>query len=329
MGQRKPSAIIRDRHACSKPDVWQCGGRAAQDLGPRWRSERRCGTSFPREAAMTKPPIDFHQGFHDVDATGAGDAFEGYLVNVHAMPNWAESRRKRFELAAFREGERILDAGCGVGMDLAELSACVGKSGSIVGFDLSDDLIARARQRAAKLDTPISFQQGDLQALPFADATFDAGWSERVLMYLENPLAAVREILRILKPGGRFLAGEIDFGAIWSTSPDEAFRYALQQHTMKSVRNPGLSRQLPGLCVQAGFAKIKVQPTMGTSHDFSITERAANLVWHLDRMVEDGEVSRGAAEDYLETQRRLSRDGGFTSILVVPNLVATKRSAGA
>jgi ubiquinone/menaquinone biosynthesis C-methylase UbiE len=273
---------------------------------------------------MGKPPVDFHQGFHNVDATGAGDAFEGYLVNVHAMPNWAESRRKRFDLGGLREGDCVLDAGCGVGMDLDELSARVGHSGKIVGFDLSDELIARAKQRATKLQTPISFQQGDLHTLPFRDNSFDVVWSERVLMYLESPLTAVREILRILKPGGRFLAGEIDFSAIWSTSSDEGFRYALQQRTMKSVKNPGLSRQLPGLCVQAGFAKIMVEPTMGVSHDFSLTERAANLVWHLERMADDGEVSREDAAKWLETQRRLSAEGGFTSILIVPNLLAVK-----
>lgn len=275
---------------------------------------------------MGKPPIDFHKGFHDVDATGASEAFDGYLVNIHTMPAWAESRAKRFELARLREGEHVLDAGCGVGMDLDELSACVGSSGKIVGFDLSDDLIAFAQKRAARLSAPISFRQGDLHALPFEDNAFDVVWSERVFMYLERPLTAVGEVLRVLKPGGRFLAGEIDFGAVWSTSSDEEFRSALQRRTMASVKNTGLARQLPGLCVQAGFAKITVEPTMGVSHDFSHTERAANLVWHLERMIEDGEVSREAATRWLETQRRLSNEGGFTSILIVPNLVAVKKA---
>lgn len=273
---------------------------------------------------MTQTPIDFHKGFHDVDATGAGSAFEAYLTNIHTMPAWVESRRTRYELAALKPGEHVLDAGCGVGMDLAELSAAIGPSGAIVGFDLSAELITRAKERAATLATPVSFEQGDLHTLPFADASFDVVWCERVLMYLERPLDAVREVLRVLKPGGRFVAGEIDFGAIWSTSPDESFRATVQQRTMISVANPLLARQLPGLCFQAGFAGVKVEPTMTLSRDFTNIERASNVAWHLDRMVDEGAATRAEADDYLIAMRRISAAGQFVSMLLVPNLVAIK-----
>lgn len=273
---------------------------------------------------MSATPVDVHSGFHNVDAAGSGDSFEEYLVHLHASPAWAASRAKRYEMAALKAGERVLDAGCGVGMDLAGLATAVGPEGALVGYDLSAELIARAERRAGSLATPVSFTQGDLHELPFEDRSFDVVWSERAFMYLERPLAAVGEVLRVLKPGGRFVAGEIDFAAIWSTSPDETFRARLQQRTMRSVCNPLLARQLPGLCLQAGFARVHAEPTMSLARDFLFTERAANLVWHLDGMVEEGEITRAESDAYLDAMRRLSAAGQFVSVLLVPNLVAVK-----
>ena len=274
--------------------------------------------------AMTKEPLDIHRGFHHVDATGAAGEFEEYLVAMHRYPAWRESRDVRYRLAGITPGSRVLDAGCGIGMDLAELSAAVGPTGGITAFDLSADLLDRAKTRAAGLVAPITFQQGDLHALPFPDETFDVVWSERVLMYLARPLDAAREIHRVLRPGGRFVAGEIDFSSIWAVSADESLRQALQDSMMTSVQNPALARQLPGLCLQVDFATMTVEVTLGIGRDFAATERASNLLWHLARFVEQGRVTRAAADAWLDTQRRLTREGCFVSIVGILNTIATK-----
>jgi ubiquinone/menaquinone biosynthesis C-methylase UbiE len=273
---------------------------------------------------MAADSVDIHRGFHDVDATGAGAAFEEYLVAMHRYPAWVESRAARQRLAAIARGARVLDAGCGIGMDLPDLAAAVGPDGAITAFDLSADLLDRAKVRAAALSTPIDYRQGDLQHLPFPDATFDVVWSERVLMYLARPLDAVREIRRVLRPGGRFVAGEIDFSSVWAVSADETLRQALQDSTMASVENPGLARHLPGLCHQAGFDSVTVEPTLAIGRSFDAVERASNLIWHLDRFVEQGRVTRAQADAWLHVQRRSSAEGRFVSIVGILSTVATR-----
>src|SRR5208282_3031344 len=98
---------------------------------------------------------------------------------------------------------RILDAGCGSG-SMTRLLAKRYPGTLVTGFDLNTDYLAFARARAAAEGLGnVAFEQGDLQAMPFADASFDAVWSQFVLYFLPRPEDAVRELRRVAKPGGQ------------------------------------------------------------------------------------------------------------------------------
>ena len=104
--------------------------------------------------------------------------------------------------AAVRRGDRVLDAACGTGdLAIADLKAGAGK---VTGLDFSEQMLARARRKA-----PLEWVRGDLLALPFADGTFDAatvGFGVRNVADLE---LALRELRRVLRPGGRLAVLEI------------------------------------------------------------------------------------------------------------------------
>jgi demethylmenaquinone methyltransferase/2-methoxy-6-polyprenyl-1,4-benzoquinol methylase len=101
-----------------------------------------------------------------------------------------------------RRGDAVLDAACGTGdLAIADLKAGAGK---VTGLDFSEQMLAQARKKA-----PLDWVQGDLLALPFADGTFDAatvGFGVRNVADLEQGL---RELRRVLKPGGRLAILEI------------------------------------------------------------------------------------------------------------------------
>jgi len=102
-------------------------------------------------------------------------------------------------------GSRGLDAGCGIGSHTLLLAEAVAPGGHVTGLDLRPDFLARARETAAKspLSEHVSFQEGNLNSLPFDDDAFDWAWSVDCVGYAPvGPLPMLRELARVAKPGG-------------------------------------------------------------------------------------------------------------------------------
>jgi SAM-dependent methyltransferase len=108
------------------------------------------------------------------------------------------------EALAPAAGERIVDVGCGAGQTSLALGQAVGRSGAVMGLDVSRPLLDLARQRAAKSDAAnVSFVEADVQAYDFAPAAFDGVFSRFGVMFFADPAVAFANIKRALKPGGR------------------------------------------------------------------------------------------------------------------------------
>lgn len=136
--------------------------------------------------------------------------------NEAAGPSWvAMQERLDAQLAALgaltREraeivpGERVLDVGCGCGGTALELARAVGAEGRVVAVDISEPMLARARERAdaAGLSARIEWRCADAQTAAFDEATFDCVYSRFGVMFFEDPPAAFANLRRALRPGGR------------------------------------------------------------------------------------------------------------------------------
>lgn len=104
------------------------------------------------------------------------------------------------DFAQVRAGERVLDVACGTGV--VAITAAL-RGAQVRGLDLSPVLLDDARRNAAVIDADIPFAEGDVEALPYADASFDVVLSQFGHMFAPRPEVAVREMLRVLRPGGR------------------------------------------------------------------------------------------------------------------------------
>ncbi len=130
-----------------------------------------------------------------------------------------------FALGPIRPGEAVLDLGCGAGFDAFVAAQLVGLAGRVVGIDLSPEMIAvgEAGRREAKFPQ-IEFQVGQVEVLPFPDASFDVALSNGVLNLIPDKPQALREIFRVLRLGGRLQA--CDIGLVGEQVPPDKAQWS-------------------------------------------------------------------------------------------------------
>jgi ubiquinone/menaquinone biosynthesis C-methylase UbiE len=164
-------------------------------------------------------------------------------------------RERTIALAHLVPGESVLEVGCGTGEIAMRAKARSGPRGSVAGIDPSPEMIAVARQKAARANLDIDYRVASVEALPFADATFDVVLSSLMMHHLPEDLKprALAEIRRVLKPGGRLLI--VDFKKPASRLGRLAPIWLVHRRLPSDVRD------LPGLLEAAGFAAVEDGPT--------------------------------------------------------------------
>jgi arsenite methyltransferase len=115
-----------------------------------------------------------------------------------------------FSLGPLRTGERIVDVGCGAGIDSLVASKMVGPAGRVVGVDMTFQMLEKARASAAAMGaTNVELRQGYAEELPVPDEWADAVISNGVMNLFPDKSVGLREMARVLKPGGRLQIGDI------------------------------------------------------------------------------------------------------------------------
>jgi SAM-dependent methyltransferase len=201
------------------------------------------------------------------------------------------SRRTAEEAAAFllpelAPGMRLLDVGCGPGSITRGLAERVAP-GEVVGLDPSGEILEVARQEAAARGLAnLRYQAGSVYALPFPDGAFDVAYAHQVFQHLREREAALREMLRVVRPGGLVAVRDVDWGTATYWPPDGWIDRFLEVHQQTWRRNggePRMGRELRALANAAGLVDVRV-----TAAVWCYATREATVEWgesYADRLL--------------------------------------------
>ncbi|HJU90973.1 MAG TPA: class I SAM-dependent methyltransferase [Gemmatimonadaceae bacterium] len=197
----------------------------------------------------------------------AANAYEQLFVPC-LLREWAP---RVADAAKVRSGQRVLDVACGTGLLTREVASRVAPNGSVVGLDLNPGMLTVAERLAPSIE----WHEGTAESLPFPDESFDVVVSQFGLMFFGDRQRALREMIRVLRSGGRLAV------AVWGEL-DDAPAYAVEEKLIREIAGTeaalpvqapfalGDAKELVALFERAGVASVSVASHVGTARFPSI-----------------------------------------------------------
>lgn len=239
---------------------------------------------------------------------------------------WAPQTTRLWELARFAPGAQLLDLGSGPGYATADLAQLVGTEGHVSAVDVSRRFLTSLEQLiAARGLHNVSWHEADAAALPHESATLDGAFARWVLCFTPDAPAVVREVARVLRPGGRFaILDYANYEALSMAPPSEAIDHVVRA-TGQSVRQRGgsfgIGRELPSMLYEAGFEVEHIEPMVRVA-------RPSSALWHwptsffrnyLPTLVSLGLITEHERDAFVRVWDERSRDPA--AYLITPTMV--------
>ncbi len=174
------------------------------------------------------------------------------LEAIYSTADVRAQREETLRLLQLTPGEAVIDVGCGPGYLCESMADLVGARGRVLGIDVSPDLVELARRRNQR--TWLSYEQGDAMALSAPDRSFDVAVCTQVLEYVPDADRGLKELHRVLKPGGRALVVDTEWDALVWRSADPARMAKVLAAWEAHCTDARLPRTLGPRLRAAGFA---------------------------------------------------------------------------
>lgn len=184
----------------------------------------------------------------------------GHHESVLRSHRWRTAENSAgYLLPHLKSGLRVLDVGCGPGTITADLATRI-TPGRVTALEVTAEALELARAEARRRDLKnLDFSVGDVHALTFPDATFDVVHAHQVLQHVGDPVAALREMRRVTKPGGVVAVRDSDYAAFtwYPPRPELAEWLALYQRVARgNGGEPDAGRRLKAWARAAGFTDV-------------------------------------------------------------------------
>jgi ubiquinone/menaquinone biosynthesis C-methylase UbiE len=243
--------------------------------------------------------------FERVDAQPDTASWIDVLDRVRAEPQYAAYKQRAAELLDPQAGARYLEVGAGAGSDALAFAERYGVS--VVGVDSSEAMVAEAWRRGLA-DALVA----DAQELPFEDDAFDGAWSDRTFQHLADPVAALRELVRVTRSGGTVVVVDPDYDTQVVGIPDqELARRVLRFRADHLLRNGTLAHQMPRLFREVGVSDVRVEAAPVVVRDATAFDNVMGLRSWASTAHERGQLPAGDVERWEHEIDEAIADGTF------------------
>jgi len=174
------------------------------------------------------------------------------IESLYLTPDVVAQRVRVLQALELTAGEQVLDIGLGPGLLAYDMAMAVGEKGRVCGVDVSSSMLAMAGKRCASQPWT-EFRKADATQIPYPDGNFDAAVSTQVYEYVSDIPAALAELHRILRPGGRVVILDTDYGSLIIHTEDAARMSRVLSAWDKHFMHGHLPRMLTRELREAGF----------------------------------------------------------------------------
>lgn len=178
-----------------------------------------------------------------------------------------------------KNGHKVLDIGCGPGIDTISLAKFVGSSGQVIGIDIDKEMVNMANEKAkqAMVDDWVTHKHFEAEAIPYNSNYFDSCRCERLLQHMLYPVRAVSEMVRVTKPNGWIVVSDTDHSTLTIDTPDTDIEWKLRRFHTELFKNGYIGRQLYRLFRRQNLEDIVIETFPLFSTDYKLTRYIALL----------------------------------------------------
>ena len=232
-------------------------------------------------------------------------------------------KQRSYELMQLKPGQKVLDVGCGPGLDTVQLALKVGSGGEVTGIDYDPEMIEAAEHRAKQegVASWVRHIEGNALTLPFRDNYFDACRSERLFIHLDHPELVLDEIIRVTRPGGWIVLVDTDADSGSTETTETDIDHRIKTFTNESLLANGYAgRKLYGLMKEKQLMSLVREVKASLIDSFSVYMQLSKRAELCQAAVKAGVVSQEEVDklmaDLIYKDERGQFHWTYTTVLV-------------
>ena len=226
--------------------------------------------------------------FTNLDNSEISDYLIASMEAHYVCPSMREIKHRAFELLDLKQGDRVVELGCGLGYDAESFGEAVGDRGIVKAIDSSALMINECSKRTTHKN--VEYLHADANNLPFPDNHFDVCRADRLLVSQKNIPRIFSEAKRVLKPKGRLCITALDFTKITFQPTIEPICNVIVNHWQHLVENPYIGRVVHDLFVQNKYVDIVRLPETFTVNSYDLLKKIVQFEVMLEDLVEAGRI---------------------------------------